>query len=113
MPRGPPKRVTAGPVSNRFALRESSQKAGRTSQGHRVSEWAVCFHIVSQPLGAGMWVLPTLGILKKAPRSQGPGTMRGVDEALLLLLHDPGLFLRGGSGAVMGTGCYIVTQATY
>lgn len=64
-----------------------------------------------------MWVLPTLGILKKAPGSkgntQGPGMMSGVDEALLLLLHDPGLFLRGGFGAVMGTGCYMVTQATY
>ena len=38
---------------------------------------------------------------------------KSVDEALLLLLHDPGLFLMGGFGAVMGTGCYMVTQATY
>lgn len=73
-PHGPCTGVTAGPVSDRFAVREDSP-LGRLAG---VRKWAVCSHTISQPLGSGIWVLQTawypeeivLGS-KGDPRDQG------------------------------------------
>lgn len=73
VPLGPLTRVTAGPVSDRLALRKDSpvRRLAGLWRGCEVSKRAVCFHFISQPLGSGMWVLQVSQCPEVVPEKQG------------------------------------------